>query len=57
MSKYLISKGSRCCRPVVVRTFDLSTCEAEALDLCEIEAILAYRVSSRKTRAMQNSLS
>jgi hypothetical protein len=39
----------------VAHTFDLSTWEAEAGRLCEFEASLVYRVSSRTARDTQKS--
>ena len=40
---------------VVVHTFNLSTWEAEAADLCKSEAILVYKVSSRTAKATQRN--
>ena len=40
---------------VVVHTFNPSTREAEAGDLCEFEASLVYRASSTTARATQRN--
>ena len=47
--------NSRVHQAEVVQTFNPSTWEAEARDLCEFEASLVYRESSRTARATQRN--
>jgi len=42
-------------RKVVAHTFNPSMQDAEAVDLCEFQASLVYRVTSRTARATQRN--